>query len=97
MYYLLFNLMRNLRGALVRLPTRRWRPPESVIAQSGKAAYSPSRLLSEGFIREQLPRILDPARIDVLDIGCGSGYNRCLLEDAGYSGTYTGIDVANRF
>ncbi len=91
--YLGRNLMRNLAGAFAPLTMRAWRSPPGV----ARNIYSPSRCLTEAFIRHQLPSLLDVGEISVLDVGCGSGRASALLAGAGYRGRYTGIDVENRF
>jgi len=58
---------------------------------------SPGRCLVEKFIHLELPKILQTQHVDVLEIGCGSGSLLRLLEDGGFLGTYTGIDIENRF
>ena len=58
---------------------------------------SPSRLLTEVFLRHELPIYLPIDNLHVLDIGCGSGFISQLLSDAGYYGTYLGVDISDKF
>jgi len=58
---------------------------------------SPSRVLTEAFLKSRLPRMLVPGRVRVLEIGCGSGSFCSLLAELGYSGEYVGLDVQDRF
>ena len=41
--------------------------------------------------------LLPPKHINILDIGCGSGRMAQVLADLGYTGTYVGLDIRNRF
>ncbi len=95
--YLAGNLMRNLRGAFAPATIRYWRYPDSLLRAAALGPASPGRLLSEAFIRHELPKLVPPRPLEVLDIGCGSGRMAKLLAEAGYSGDYTGIDPADRF
>jgi len=58
---------------------------------------SPGRALTEAFLRSTLPQRLAPRSVRILDIGCGSGRMSEVLAAAGYSGSYTGIDIEDRF
>ena len=91
--YLWRNLRRNLVGGGASLAMRTWRPPPGIPLD----IYSPSRCLTEAFIRHRLPSLLGLGEVSVLDVGCGSGRASALLAGAGYGGRYTGIDVENRF
>jgi SAM-dependent methyltransferase len=76
---------------------RHW--PANAVARQAlvSASPSPGRALSEAFIIEQLPKLLPPGEINVLEVGCGSGRARELLARAGFHGTYTGVDISDRF
>lgn len=58
---------------------------------------SPSRVAMDSFVRwfgRHVQERADKPAIRVLDIGCGSGYVRGLLADAGLRGEYIGLDHA---
>ncbi len=55
---------------------------------------SPGRQYLNSFLKTELPKILPNKNISILDIGCGTGYIRRILEDLNYSGEYLGIDVS---
>lgn len=94
LHYLAFNLSRNLAlgrsdaGRRQFCSKRRHRTP---------ATASPARALTEAFLQEQLPKLLPIGEISVLEIGCGSGSLTKLLAEIGYSGSYVGVDIADRF
>lgn len=92
--YLAANLARNLRSCATVLRTQRC-PGRPRLADAGGA--SPSRLYSQHFLDTMLPALLPPGRVDVCEIGCGSGSLCRRLAALGYSGSYTGIDIADRF
>jgi SAM-dependent methyltransferase len=54
---------------------------------------SPMRSYLDAFMGLELTKLLPPSNVSIFDIGCGTAYVRSLLTRAGYSGTYTGIDV----
>jgi SAM-dependent methyltransferase len=67
------------------------------IAPENIKERSPSRFLTDLFIKKKLPQLFPPGPIDMLEIGCGSGSMMPRLFDLGYSGTYVGVDVDDRF
>lgn len=91
--YLWSNFRRNLARCPQTVNTQSWQPP----AGTDLGVFSPGRCLTEAFIKYQLPQILPPRALTVLDVGCGSGRTSNLLAAAGYSGHYTGVDVDDRF
>lgn len=94
LHYLTFNLARNLGRRSVALSRRSCcmgRLPRT------PATASPGRVLTEAFLSHELPQLLLPGDIRVLEIGCGSGNLTKLLTEFGYRGSYVGVDVADRF
>lgn len=71
--------------------------PDIRQARTPISGQSPSRLLVELFIEQELPRLLPPREIDVLEIGCGSGSMAARLARNGYCGTYVGVDIKDKF
>lgn len=92
--YLARNLRRNMAGLPRSVP---FRPFCRGRVEKSDGTPSPTRLLGQVFIREELPRLLPTAEIRVLDVGCGTGRMSDLLERAGYRGTYVGVDIDDRF
>ncbi len=64
--------------------------PKKILDQKGT---SPARVYTDGFLYENLKKIVTKEEVNVLDIGCGSGYVRKIFSDLGYRVSYTGIDV----
>lgn len=91
--YLAVNALRNSRGIWTRGGAERPHVLRGVNCQG----QSPSRLLIESFIASELPQLLPPGQISVIEIGCGSGSMTCRLAGLGYRGSYVGVDVQNRF
>lgn len=93
--YLLRNLRRNLGWAAPLGSAPRFTAPRDP-ATPGTA--SPGRALTEAWIRQRLPRLLDASRpVRILEIGCGSGRMARLLSELGYHGSYHGVDIDGRF
>lgn len=93
--YLHFHRERNLqlahRSRVERVRT--FPMPCRVVEEC--SGSSPSRVAMDSFVRwfgRQLRERAGKPAIRVLDIGCGSGYVRGLLADAGLSGEYIGLD-----
>lgn len=92
--YLAFNLGRNLKSAKHRarplgfFAGRLLRTPSTA---------SPGRALTEAFLSSRLPQVMPLRKLRVLEIGCGSGSLTKLLAELGYSGSYVGVDIADRF
>lgn len=97
--YLWRNALRNCGGGRHPAFAGRvaWQPADRGRPAFADATPSPGRAMAERFFVEELPRLLPPGEISVLEIGCGSGRARALLARAGYTGRYTGIDVQDRF
>jgi SAM-dependent methyltransferase len=92
--YLAQNFLRNVRYSGLRIKPKsfcRERLPRT------PSTASPSRALTEAFMFNQLPKMLPLGDVRVLEIGCGSGSLTSILAEIGYSGTYVGVDVINRF
>lgn len=92
--YLAFNLGRNLKPgqcAANRLRFTAGRLPHT------PSTASPGRALTEAFLHSHLPKLLPPRQLRVLEIGCGSGSLTKLLTRFGYTGSYVGVDIADRF
>lgn len=94
--YLVRNAGRNL-SSFVGGPGSRPFLPDIARAAAIEAGQSPGRLLTELFLEAELSRLSPPRALNVLEIGCGSGSMAYRLARIGYSGTYTGIDVNDRF
>ncbi|MFA5908671.1 MAG: methyltransferase domain-containing protein [Vicinamibacterales bacterium] len=92
--YLGLNLVRNLRLPDRRFTRRSFCEPR---LETTRAAASPGRALTEAFIQRGLPTLLPPGPIRVLEIGCGSGSLTAQLAAAGYTGSYLGVDIQDRF
>lgn len=94
--YLLFNFIRGFLGLWVVIPRTRKTSKDHFFGENN-VTNTPGRVLINKFVINELPRFVQTKSIKVLDIGCGSGYMRGLLSQAGYSGKYLGIDVADYF
>lgn len=92
--YLGQNLWRNLSLCTNSLPCHNF--SSNRLDRTSRGA-SPNRALTEAFFVNQVPKLMAPSSIRVLDIGCGPGQMSELLAQAGFSGSYTGIDIEDRF
>lgn len=92
--YLAQNLWRNCRPVANALPATHFCRGRVVEADGTPSAY---RFMGQVFIRTELPRLLPRSEIRVLDVGCGGGRMSDLLADAGFRGTYVGVDISDRF
>lgn len=92
--YLAFNFRRNFKSG--QCGAKRLRFCAGRLAAT-PATASPGRALTESFLQQQLPVMLSPRCLRVLEIGCGSGSLTTLLAEAGFSGRYVGVDIADRF
>ena len=92
--YLARNLRRNCR--LERTTAGRPSFQAARLSRTPRVA-SPGRALTEAFLYSQLPAMLPPGPIRVLELGCGSGSLTRLLAEIGYSGQYVGVDIGDRF
>ncbi len=86
--YMFFNAVRNAAGLRYPLRMRFWH-----IHIDSAPTDSPMRSYLDAFMRVELPKIVSPRQLSVLDIGCGTAYTRRLLAQSGYKGTYTGVDI----
>lgn len=92
--YLAQNLYRNTRlgtCAATRIRFTAGRLPRT------PSTASPGRALTEAFLHSELPKMQPPGKLSVLEIGCGSGSLTKLLTEFGYSGSYVGVDITDRF
>ena len=93
-------LWRNACSNLVsfgRGPAARTFFPERERARIAMSGQSPSRLITKLFIDSELPKLLPPRKLEVLEIGCGAGAMAERLAAIGYSGVYTGVDIQDYF
>lgn len=95
--YLWQNSVRNLPRPRHDLQSVPWTIPNCVFTEFSSGKGSPLRVLSEAFLVLHLPTFLNGQKLKVLDIGCGSGRSCNLLSQAKLSGTYTGLDLEDRF
>ncbi|MBN2289527.1 MAG: class I SAM-dependent methyltransferase [Candidatus Glassbacteria bacterium] len=87
-WFLVYNLLRGLRGYTSFIRTEYIYLPDP-----GGSTASPGRRQIDRFFLSELPRLLPLRELDVLDLGCGSGYLAGLLAQAGYRGNYLGLDL----
>jgi 2-polyprenyl-3-methyl-5-hydroxy-6-metoxy-1,4-benzoquinol methylase len=92
--YLALNLGRNVKPG--KCTTQRLRFCAGRLPRTPSTA-SPGRALTEAFLHSHLPKLLPPGKLRVLEIGCGSGSLTRLLSEEGYSGSYVGVDISDRF
>lgn len=94
--YLWQNLCRNL-ATLGHGPKARPFFPDPEQARKAMTGQSPSRLITNVFIDSELPKLLPPRKLEVLEVGCGAGAMADRLTALGYSGVYTGVDIQDYF
>lgn len=87
-WYVVYNTIRNILGLRYPLRMRFWHTYFQDVNQD-----SPMRSYLDAFMESELPQLVSPRPLSVLDIGCGTAYTRSLLVRAGYSGSYTGVDI----
>lgn len=92
--WLAANAGRNLRAGRAAL---RAEAAEVALPAFGAVPSSPARALTDAFLLSVLPRLLPQRPLNVLEVGCGSGSFCALLSRLGFTGTYTGLDIGNRF
>ena len=86
--YLAYNFIRGISGHTCWIRTKHWHPKK---VEGGNDSPGVQHL--NQFLFQELPKIIPMGKIDMLDVGCGSGYVRKILADAGYKGCYTGVDI----
>lgn len=92
--YLSYNFTRGISGQRTLIYSTSWSVPESVRLSEQDIGKNPDRVAIDYFIEKELPKIIPPSRVSILDIGCRDGYVRKILERAGYRGYYFGTDIA---
>lgn len=92
--YLFRNAARNIRLKPHSIQLEAYHPDTITDAM---AVASPSRALTLSFLHQELPNIVPVGTVRILDVGCGSGFMSDTFASGGYRGTYTGIDIGNRF
>lgn len=95
--YIVRNAARNIRSFFGSGPRSRAFAADAERASAIIVGQSPGRLLTELFIESEIPRIIPPRHLNVIEVGCGSGSMAYRLAQLGYSGHYTGIDIRNCF
>jgi 2-polyprenyl-3-methyl-5-hydroxy-6-metoxy-1,4-benzoquinol methylase len=95
--YIVRNVLRNVRFTANPVAMKKWVLPRKTLGDLDIRTPSPARVLAEAFVVHELPRLIAPRRIRVLDIGCGSGRMSDLLGKAGFTGHFVGVDLQNRF
>jgi len=86
--YLAHNFVRGIVGNTCQIRSKYWH-----FKKLGDGKSSPGRKILNQFLFQELSNIIPIGEIDMLDLGCGSGYFRNILADLGYRGCYTGIDI----
>ncbi len=92
-HYLVLNVRRAVAASHVQLSYDHWSPPKHSLRARRDWGASPVRIHMEEFLLNGLGKYCLTGHIAVLDIGCGSGRTRALLEKAGYTGQYVGVDI----
>lgn len=87
--YMIYNFLRGIAGYTSSIKTEYWGPQKIEAIRN-----SPAREYLRQFLIQNLPGFLPVEKIDVLDIGCGSGYIREILSDLGCRGNYTGVEIS---
>lgn len=93
-FYVLLNFWRNITCRGVNPFVERFHAGRQVGAP---VLASPSRILTEAFIKSHLPKLLSQKKVRVLEIGCGSGRLCSMLAELGYYGEFVGLDIDDRF
>jgi 2-polyprenyl-3-methyl-5-hydroxy-6-metoxy-1,4-benzoquinol methylase len=84
----ILNFFSCFSGNARLISAKYWQPKK---LRDGKS--SPSRKFLDQFLTAELLDIIPIKYVSLLDIGCGSGYVRKILADAGFAGEYTGVDL----
>lgn len=87
--YLGYHFFRGLIGSFSTLSISHFHPTNL----PNITKDSPGRLSINSFLTHMAPLIKPKTGLDIIDIGCGSGYIADILEREGITGTYTGIDI----
>jgi len=86
--YTFYNFIRGMLGYGCFLKSKYWHPN-----QIGKESGSPGRKYLNQYLLSELPKIKKVSKVNILDLGCGSGYIRNILSRLGYCGEYDGVDI----
>lgn len=87
-YFFIYNFIRGIAGLCSRIEQKYWHPQR---LDDGKE--TPARKYLNQFIVQEVFKAIPIKNIDILDIGCGSGYVRKVLGDFGCKGRYVGVDI----
>jgi len=91
--YFVYNFISGISGYSCNIKSNYWYTDEFARRAREEGRGFPTRIFLNQFLVQEVPKMVEIENIDVLDVGCGSGYIREFLSDVGYTGSYTGIDI----
>lgn len=91
--YLVYNFISGISGYSCMISSKYWHTDKFTRVAREEGRSFPTRIYLNQFLIQELPKMIGIGNIDILDVGCGSGYVRKLLNDVGYTGSYTGVDI----